>query len=147
MPARRFAPTLLAIPFLAAACSGSRYVPVRTGVASMHQADTPSCANVTATQGPSGVTPTASVHVDACGTRTSYVCSTDTVPAKDAQEWARAKCAPLGTIRADAISKADRYEQEEERGNRPSRRGIQSHDREFEPPSGPRPTPPPGLAP
>ena len=107
----------LALALLAfAGCNTGRYVPVHTGVAAMHHDQTPECRDVVTTSGPMSVSRTAYVRVEACGTRTTYVCTTDTVPKKNSAAHARAQCAPIGSLRASEIETIERRRQNQERG-------------------------------
>lgn len=138
----------LALSLLAAgACGGNRYVPVHTGVASLHQSATPACSNVVATPGPMDVSRTAYVHVEACGSQSSYICTTDTVPSENAESHARAQCALVGSLRGAEIMSSERQRQEQDAWRSAPRRGVQGHAQTFQPPAGPLPTPPPGYAP
>lgn len=121
----------LALVLVVASSCGSRYVPVHSAVASMHRADAPECSDVRVTRGPGSVSRTAYVHIDACGKQSSYICSTQTVPAQDAAAWARTKCARTGTLRAYEIVRAERRRQDVESGKSIPR---PSDDNRYKPP-------------
>jgi hypothetical protein len=142
-PPHSLLPILGALTLLLATAScGSRYVAVHTAVASMHRADAPGCTELSVTRAPSSVSRTAYVHIDVCGKQTSYICSTQTVPEKDAASWARNRCAPLGTLRAYEIAGIERRRQEVESGKA---RPRPSDDNRYKAPviSPPPPQPPP----
>jgi hypothetical protein len=91
------------------ACSGSR-VPVRSGVAALHAEEHPECEDLAVSSSPMGVSNIARVQIIACGTRTDYICTTDSLPnGEDLIDHTRARCAPSDSLRGGAMRTLERH--------------------------------------
>lgn len=93
------------------ACSSGTRVPVHSGVAALHAEEHPTCADLSASTGPMGISKIAHVQIMACGVRTDYICNVDTLPAQDLVAHTKARCARSDSLRGAAMRTLDRSQQ------------------------------------
>lgn len=133
----------LALAMLASiACSTGTRVPVQSGVAVLHAETHPTCADLTVSSSPMGVSQVARVQVTACGVQTNYICKTDSLPENNLLDHTRAHCALSNSLRGAAIRTIERTEQRAQNDKAPQHQRIQfASDQARTPrPRGPAPS-------